>query len=82
MTLLVQNCAEKKLSKSVSGYFKTKKKQEKAKGRGGGKGLSVCTTKNKPFFAASKCDCAKNCELRGTGSCSDPLKVPLSGARI
>ena len=56
MALLAQKCGENiSLSKSVSGYFKTKNKFLMAtKPRGGGKGLSGRTTKkNNFFFAAS-----------------------------
>ena len=49
MTLLVQKLWKKKVSKSVSGFFKTKKKKKnllttKPKG-GGAKGLSGLSTK-------------------------------------
>ena len=55
MALIVQKLRTKKMSKSVSGYFKTKKKvlfYTKPRPRGGGaKGLSGLSTKKKEIFS-------------------------------
>ena len=68
MALFVQKLWRKKMSKYVSGCFKTKKNSMTSKPRGEGKSLTGRTTKKNLFFLSLREDVKKNITCEGSSS--------------